>query len=155
MLRTKEKREQGEIEIDVQTDERGLDGPRSVVSSPLFRVGRALFGGLLAFMAVDNLRNLDERIGYAESKGVPFPNVSVPVGSANLFLGGVGIALWRRPASAAAAVASFFITTTPIMHDFWAVDDPEQKQQEVFQFLKNTALLGAALAFLRIGRRTE
>jgi hypothetical protein len=44
---------------------------------------------------------------------------------------------------------------TPILHDFWNHDDPEQRQQELQQFLKNTALLGAALAFLRLGRWTE
>ncbi|NHN45999.1 DoxX family membrane protein [Halostella sp. JP-L12] len=142
----------GEIDVEVSTSERDR---KSVVKTPLFRLGRALFGGILAFMAIDNFRNLDERIGYAEAKGVPFPNVSVPAGSANLLLGGVGIALWRMPATAAAAVASFFLTTTPLMHDFWAVDDPEQQQQETFQFLKNAALLGAALAFLRVGRREE
>lgn len=58
-----------------------------MVSSPLFRLGRALFGGLLAFVAVDGLRTLDERTGDAEPKGVPFPNVSVPaVGTALAFL---------------------------------------------------------------------
>ena len=124
-----------------------------MVSSPLFRLGRALFGGLLAFVAVDGLRTLDERTGDAEPKGVPFPNVSVSAGSADPLLGGVGIALWCRPAPA--AVASFFVTMTPLIHDLRAVNDPEQEQQAVFKFPKNTALLGAALAFLRIGRRTE
>jgi hypothetical protein len=41
------------------------------------------------------------------------------------------------------------------MHDFWNVEDPEERQQEVFQFLKNTALLGAALAFLQLARQQE
>ena len=125
----------------------------SVADSRLFRLGRVLFGAVLAFMAIDNLRNLDERIGYAEAKGAPSPETTVPAVSASLLLGSIGVALWRLPSLSSAAVAWFFASVTPVMHDFWTLEDPEQKQQQMIHFLKNTALLGAALAFLRIGRQ--
>ncbi|SDR09821.1 DoxX family membrane protein [Natronobacterium texcoconense] len=124
-----------------------------VATSPLFRLGRVLFGVVLAFNAVDNLRNLEERIAFAESKDAPKPRLSVPAISGGLLFGGVGIALWRVPTAAAAAVAGFLVGVTPLMHDFWNVDDPEEKQNQLFHFLKNGALLGAALAFLHVGRR--
>jgi len=41
------------------------------------------------------------------------------------------------------------------MHDFWNIDDPEEKQQQINDFSKNTALLGAALVFVQLGRSTE
>lgn len=123
--------------------------------SPLFRVSRAVFGGVLAFTAVDNLLNLEERVQYAESKGAPAPDVTVPAMSGGLLLGGLGVTLWRLPSAAAALVAWFFVSVTPIMHDFWNLDDPEEKQQQLIHFLKNTALFGAALAFLKFGRRTR
>lgn len=127
----------------------------SITASPLFTLGRGLFGAILAFMAIDNLRNLEERIGYAESKGAPMPSLSVPAISSSLLVGSLGIALWRAPVAAASAVAAFFVTTTPVMHDFWALDDAEQKQQQLTHFLKNSALLGATLAFLGLARREE
>ena len=136
--------------VPVRDEESG-----SVVRTPLFRLGRALFGGILAFMALDNLRNLDERIGYAEANGAPAPDLSVPGVSLALLLGSVGVALWRLPSLAASAVAGFFVSITPVMHDFWTLEDPEQKQQQLIHFMKNTALLGAALAFLRLARRGE
>lgn len=126
---------------------------RPVASTPLFRLGRALFGGILALTALDNLRDLDARIAYAESKGAPAPELSVPALSVGLLLGSVGVALWRLPSAAAALVAWFLASVTPVMHDFWNVEDPEERQQQLIQFLKNTALFGAALAFLRVGRR--
>ena len=130
------------------------DGVESDVSeTALFRLGRALFGGVLAFNAVDNLRNLEGRIAYAESKNTPLAEISVPAISSGLLLGGIGVAFWRVPATAAAAIATFLVGVTPVMHDFWNVDDPEQQQQELIHFLKNTALLGAALAFLKVGQR--
>ena len=125
----------------------------NLVETPSFRLGRLLFGGVLAFNAIDNLRNLEERIAYAEAKGVPMPGISVPAISGGLLGGGIGIALWRLPTGAAAAVASFFIGVTPMMHDFWNAEDPEEKQNELIHFLKNTALLGAALALLKVGQR--
>ena len=131
----------------------GAGSGSDVADSPLFRLGRLLFGGILAFNALDNLRNLEERTAFAESKGAPKPELSVPAISGGLLLGGLGIAFWRDPDAAAAAVVGFLAATTPVMHDFWRVDDPEEKQNQLFHFLKNSALLGAALAFLKVGRR--
>ncbi|ELY95022.1 DoxX family protein [Natrialba hulunbeirensis JCM 10989] len=133
------------------TESEPADPPAS--SSWLFRLGRALFGGILAFNALDNLWNLDERIAYAEAKNTPFPEFTVPMTSGGLLLGGIGVALWRRPSAAAALIAGFLVSVTPVMHDFWNVEDPEEKQQQIIHFLKNTALFGAALAFLKFGRR--
>lgn len=127
----------------------------SITESGLFRIARVLFGAVLAFMATDNLRNLEGRVQYAEMKNAPAPSFSVPAISGGLLFGGIGIALWRVPAASAAAIAGFFASVTPVMHDFWNVDDPEEKQQQITDFSKNTALLGAALAFLKLGRTQE
>ncbi|AEH36904.1 DoxX family membrane protein [Halopiger xanaduensis] len=127
----------------------------SIAEDPLFRLGRAIFGGILAFTAVDNLRNLEERVQYADAKDAPAPERSVPAVSSALLAGGLGVALWRRPAAGAAAIAGFLAGTTPVMHDFWNEDDPETKQQELTHFLKNGALFGAALAFMTQGRRRD
>lgn len=126
---------------------------RELTDTTLFRIGRGLFGGLLAFMAVDNFRTLDETIGYAESKGAPMPRTTVPAVSSSLLVGSLGLALWRAPVVAASAVAAFFATITPVMHDFWAIDDAERRQQQQIHFLKNLALLGASLVFAALGRR--
>lgn len=129
--------------------ERGVE-TESDADDPPFRLGRLLYGGVLAFMAIDNFRNMDERIGYAESKGAPMAESSVPAASAALLGGGVGIALWRLPRLAAVSAASFFAGVTPMMHDFWN-QEGQERTQEQFHFLKNVALLGAALAFLSRG----
>lgn len=130
---------------------RSTTDEESIADSGLFRLARVLFGAVLAFMATDNLRNLEGRIQYAESKNAPVPSLSVPATSGGLLFGGLGLALWRVPATAAGAVAAFFASATPLMHNFWEIDDPEMRQQEFFHFAKNTALLGAALAFLKLG----
>ncbi len=136
----------------------GVEKPaddESVTDTHTFRLGRVLFGGVLAFNAIDNLRNLEERIGYAEFKGAPEPDRTVPAASVGLLLGGLGVVFWKLPAAAALGIAGFLAGTTPVMHDFWNQDDEESKQQEQIQFMKNTALFGAALAFARVARRSK
>ncbi|WP_408958302.1 DoxX family membrane protein [Natrinema sp. 74] len=118
------------------------------LGSTAFLVGRLLYGGILTMMAVDGLRNADERAEYAAAKNVPMPELATNASHALLLGGGIGITLWRAPALAASAVATFFLGVTPAMHDFWTVDDPEQRQQQLTHFLKNVALLGTALALL-------
>ena len=131
--------------------ERGVE---STTHSTTFRFARLAFGGVMAVMALDNFMNLEERIGYAESNGVPMPEVSVPFASGALFFGGMGIAFWKLPTLAAGAILTFFAGVTPEMHKFWEMEG-EQKQQQMVHFLKNTALFGAGLAFLRIAMRSR
>lgn len=112
-----------------------------------------VYGGILVLMAVDGLRNADERAQYAEAKDVPKPEYANVVSHVLLLFGGVGISLWRFPAVATSAVVTFFLGVTPTMHDYWSIDDPQQRQQESFHFLKNAALLGTALLLNAIARR--
>lgn len=121
-------------------------------SSTAFRLGRLLYGGILAVMAVDGLKNAEGRAAYAEAKGVPMPETSNKAAHGLLLFGGAGVALWRLPRLAALAIATFFVGVTPMMHDFWAVEE-DQKQQEQINFLKNAALLGTALALLGVASR--
>lgn len=51
------------------------------------RLGRLLYGGVLAYTATENLRELDGRIEYADAKDVPLPDILVPAASGMLLLG--------------------------------------------------------------------
>lgn len=112
-----------------------------------FLLGRLLFGGILAFAAIDNLRDLEGMIEYGKAKNAPQPEVTVPFGSAALLFGSIGIVFWRFPKLAITGVLAFLVPTTPLMHDFWNMEG-EQRDIEQIQFLKNLGLIGGALAFL-------
>lgn len=119
-------------------------------------LARLLYGGVLAFMGVNHFQNVEQMAGYAESKGVPEGQgeSSVLLSGGMLAFGGLGIITWRLPRLAAGAIISFLAATTPVMHDFWAVDE-EQKQSEMNNFLKNVGLVGGALAFLWAADRSN
>jgi uncharacterized membrane protein YphA (DoxX/SURF4 family) len=110
-------------------------------------LGRSLYGGVLAYMAVDGFRNNDKRVAVAEEKGVPMPDVLVPFVTGMLFVANLGILLWRLPRAAAGALVVFFLGTTPVIHDFWNMEGKERQANKI-NFLKNLALLGAAFVFL-------
>lgn len=115
-------------------------------------LGRLLFGSGLIALALRNLMNLDGRISYADAKGVPKADTLVPAASGLLLGGGLGISAWKLPKVSAGSVAAFFIGVTPLMHNFWAVED-EQRGEELTAFLQNLALFGAALAFFQRARQ--
>jgi uncharacterized membrane protein YphA (DoxX/SURF4 family) len=135
-----------------EAKESATDEETPKTHSPSFKLARLLFGGVLAFTAIDNFRQLDDTIAYAESQGAPMAEKSVPFISGSLLFGGLGLAAWKLPRLAAGAVATFLTGITPVMHDFWTIDDDQESEQQLIHFLKNTALLGGALAFLRIAQ---
>ena len=124
----------------------------STHDSPPSLVGRLLFASGLAVLALRNLDDLDGRIAYADAKGVPLADTLVPLSSGLLLGGSLGIGAWKLPRLSAGSVAAFFVGVTPLMHDFWAVDE-DQRGEELTSFLQNLTLLGAAIAFFRHGSR--
>ncbi|XVH31092.1 DoxX family protein [Haloferacaceae archaeon DSL9] len=119
----------------------------SPLAAEFFLLGRVLFGGVLAFNGLNHFLDAESMSGYAAAKGVPAAKLAVPATGGLLLFGGLGIALGIVPTLAAGALAVFLAVTTPVMHNFWAAPD-EHKQGELINFLKNIALVGAALAFL-------
>jgi len=138
------------MSVEVARRERDEETAEPKTESTAFRLARLLFGGVLALTAIDNFRDLDGMIAYADSEGAPRPDAAVPAISGALLFGGAGVAVWKYPRLAAGAVATFLAAITPVMHDFWAIDDEEERQREQTHFRKNAALLGGALAFLQI-----
>lgn len=111
------------------------------------RLGRLMYSGILAYMAIDGFRSNDKRVAIADEKGVPMPDVMVPFATGMLLVANVGILLWRFPRLAAGAVLVFFASTTPVIHDFWRLEGGERQGNKI-NFLKNVALMGCAVMLL-------
>jgi uncharacterized membrane protein YphA (DoxX/SURF4 family) len=114
---------------------------------PLFLVGRIAFGGFFLYNAINHFKNRNQMAQYAASKNVPLADVAVPATGIMLLIGGGSILLGLKPKVGAAAVVAFLAAVSPMMHDFWKAEDPQQRMNDMVHFAKNMALLGAALAF--------
>ena len=114
---------------------------------PPSALGRLLYSGILAAMAIDGFRNNEKRVEVARESGVPMPDVMVPFATGMLLVANLGILFWKYPRVSAGMLAVFFVSTTPVIHDFWTMEGKERQANKI-NFQKNVALLGGALLLL-------
>jgi len=126
-----------------QTDDRSLS-----------TLGRVALGLGLAAQASEDFRDMEDAVEYAESAGVPMPDLLAPLASGTMVAAGLGIALWRLPKLATGAAATFLTVVTATMHDFWNADEDDASGERL-AFFGNLAMLGGVLVFLREAYRSE
>jgi putative oxidoreductase len=115
-----------------------------------FLIGRLLFGGYFIFSGINHFKQTRELSQYAAAKKVPQPNLAVPLTGAILIAGGTSILLGIKPKLGAAAIIGFLAGVSPIMHDFWKQEEPQQRRNDMINFTKNLALAGAATALMGV-----
>jgi putative oxidoreductase len=116
----------------------------------VFFIGRLVFGGFFLYNGINHIKQHKNLSQYAGLKNVPMPEHAVTAATALLLLGGASILLGAKPKIGTAAVIAFLAGVSPKMHDFWSQQDPSQRQNEMIQFSKNMALLGAAIALMGV-----
>lgn len=112
------------------------------------RLGRIVIGLGLALQASEDFRDMEDTIDYADSAGVPMPELLAPLASTTMFVAGLGIALWRLPRLATSAAAGFLAVVTMTMHDFWNADE-DSRDGERLAFFGNLTMFGGVLVLLR------
>ena len=100
-------------------------------------------------------------IFMAQSQGVPFANILVPLSGLMALAGGLSILFGYREKIGALLLMAFLLPVTLTMHNFWAVSNPMMQQMQEAMFLKNVSLFGAAILIyqfavdpVRASRRT-
>lgn len=113
-----------------------------------FLLGRLVFGGFFLYNGIHHFQERKMLAKYASAKNVPVPEAAVTGAGALLVAGGVSILLGIKPKWGALAILAFLAGVSPTMHDFWKAEDPNQRQNDQINFMKNLAMAGAALALL-------
>lgn len=106
--------------------------------------GRVVFGGFCLYNGINHFRQREMLTGYARSKNVPLPGVAVIGSGVLLALGGLSLITGIKPKIGASLVTSFLAGVSPVMHNFWAVEDEQQRMAELVNFTKNMALIGGS-----------
>jgi uncharacterized membrane protein YphA (DoxX/SURF4 family) len=112
----------------------------------LFLAGRVILGGFFVYNGINHFKSKDALVGYGASKGLPNPEAGVLGSGALMIAGGASLILGYKPKIGAAALVAFLAAASPLFHDFWNDEDPHAKQNNMIHFMKNAAILGAALA---------
>ena len=115
-----------------------------------FLIGRLIFGGFFIYNGIHHFKERKNLAQYAQAKNVPMPDIAVPATGIAMIAGGTSILLGIKPKLGAAAIIGFLAGVSPVMHNFWKAEDPNQRMNDMINFGKNIALLGAALALMSV-----
>lgn len=115
-----------------------------------FLLGRAIFGGYFIMGGIRHFQQGKQMAQYAASKKVPMPELAVKATGSMLLAGGTSILLGIKPKLGALALIGFLAGVSPVMHDFWNQEQPEQRMNDMINFTKNMALVGAAMALMAV-----
>ncbi|MDJ0987883.1 MAG: DoxX family membrane protein [Desulfobacterales bacterium] len=113
-------------------------------------VGRVLYGGLMVYAGISNFLHLKMMAELTKMKGMPLPTLSVAIASAILISGGLSILANYRIKIGVLLIWIFLVPVTLIIHNFWTVEDPMVRGNEMAHFLKNLLALAGALIFLAL-----
>jgi putative oxidoreductase len=92
-----------------------------------FLLGRVAFGGFFIYNGIHHLKERKSMAQYAGSKNVPTPEAVVAGTGVMLIMGGASVLLGIKPKLGAAAIVGFLAGVSPVMHDFWKAEDPNQR----------------------------
>ncbi len=115
-----------------------------------FLIGRIVFGGFFLYNGIHHFQQRKSLAQYAGAKKVPLPEAAVVATGAAMVAGGTSLVLGIKPKWGALAILGFLAGVSPLMHDFWNMEDPNQRMNDMINFSKNLALAGAALALLSV-----
>lgn len=126
----------------------------TIMEGELLLAARIVFAGVLLYMAIPHFRNIDQYTALTESKDVPLPKIAVLTSGGILLIGSMLILTGMQPAVGAMLVLLFLAGVTPQIHNFWEIEDPQERQNQFFHFEKNVVIAGAALFVLAVSLGT-
>jgi putative oxidoreductase len=115
-------------------------------------IGRILLSTIFLMSAVGNkIPNFNQVAGYMASEGVPAAKLLLAGAVVFLLVGSLSVIVGYNARIGATLLLIFLVLATYFFHDFWTFEDATEKQQQMIQFMKNMALMGAMLFIIANG----
>jgi putative oxidoreductase len=115
-------------------------------------IGRIMLATIFLMSALGNkIPKFNDVAGYMASEGVPMPKLLLVGAIIFLIAGSLSIITGFKARIGATLLLIFLVLATYFFHDFWTVEDAMQQQNEMIQFMKNMALMGAMLMVIANG----
>lgn len=112
-------------------------------------LGRVLYSAIFVLSMPGHFTS--GTIAYAAGKGVPLATIAVPLSGIIACVGGLSIILGLKARWGAWLIVLFLVPVTLMMHNFWAVPDPQAAHMQYLHFIKNASMLGGALLIAWFG----
>jgi putative oxidoreductase len=114
-------------------------------------MGRILLGTIFLMSALGHdIPNFKQTTEMMESAGVPYPPVMLAGAIVFLIAGSLSVILGYKAHFGAALLFVFLILATYYFHAFWK-EAGEAQQNQMINFMKNVALMGAMLFIMANG----
>jgi putative oxidoreductase len=124
----------------------------SAIQGPLSLAGRVLLSAIFLMSAIGNkIPQFESVKGYMASQGVPMPALALVGAIVFLICGSLAVISGYQARFGAGLLAVFLVLATYYFHDFWTFPEGQARQEQVIQFMKNAALLGAMLFVIANG----
>jgi putative oxidoreductase len=115
-------------------------------------LGRVLLCTIFFTAAVGNkIPHFQAVAGLMAQKGVPAPQVMLAGAIVFLIAGSLSVVLGYKARIGAFLLLVFLVLATYYFHNFWALNDPQARQEQTIQFMKNLGLMGAMLLVIANG----
>lgn len=114
-------------------------------------LGRLMLAAIFLLSAAGKLSNFHGTAGMMASKGISAATILLVGAIAFELAGGLSLVLGYRARIGAALLLVFLVLATYYFHDFWKVADPKDQQDQMIQFLKNLAIMGAMVLIIANG----
>ena len=114
-------------------------------------VARILLAQIFIIAGYGKIMGFSATAGYMKSKGLPLPEVLLVLTIIIELGGGLLILFGWQARWAALAIFLFVIAATLVFHGFWAIEDANQRMQEMRSFMKNLAIMGGMAYIIAFG----
>ncbi len=115
-------------------------------------IGRLLIVAIFLLAAVgQKIPKFSDTAAYMASEGVPVPKIMLVGAILFLIAGGLSVAAGFKARIGATLLLIFLLLATYYFHDFWTMEDPVAKQEQMIQFMKNASMMGAMLVIIAHG----
>ena len=105
----------------------------------------------LASAAGKKIPNFSEVAKVMAKVGIPQPELMLVGAIVFLLAGSVSLILGYRARIGATLILVFLVLATYYFHDFWNLSDPQAKEMQTIQFMKNLAIMGAMVFIIANG----
>ena len=113
-------------------------------------IGRMLLAFIFLQSGFDKVLHYGKTLALMASRGVPEPQLLLPIAIAALFVGGIMVLIGWKAHWGAAVLIAFMIPATLYFHNYWGYP-PAMQLAQFHHFVKNLAIIGALLLVMGMG----
>lgn len=121
------------------------------ISSFFMLIARLLIAALFLSAAYGKVTHYDATAAYMASKGLPMIPLLLGLSIVIEVVGGLSLVFGYKIRALAIILILYLIPLTFVMHEFWMNSDPMQRQNEMYHFQKNLAIIGGLLYVVSCG----